>query len=192
MIKGIRRWLRRDDGVTAVEFSLVALPMFLMIFGIIELSMFFASTTVLEGASTEAARRIRTGQVAGVAEGLTDPAAIEEAERAAFEDLLCNNVGIMMDCSLIQYEVIHVNEDTFGDADNYEPEYDEEGNLIPQPFSVGGACDVILIRTYFRRQFFTPFISTMLTMGSGVDWVPQMSTVVIRTEPYDLAQANNC
>jgi len=192
MLKNLRGWIRRDDGVTAVEFSMVALPMFLMIFGIIELSMFFASTTVLEGASTEAARRIRTGQVAGVAEGLTDPAAIEEAERTAFEELLCTNVGIMMPCDQIQYEVIHVNEDTFGDAENYEPEYDDEGNLVPQPFSVGGACDVILIRTYFRREFYTPFISSMLTAGSEHSWVPQMSTVVIRTEPYDLAQANNC
>ena len=190
MIKGINRWLRRDDGVTAIEFSLVALPMFLMIFGVIELAMFFASGTVLEGASTEAGRRIRTGQVAGVAEGLTDPQAIEDAERQAFEDLLCDNVGIMMDCSLIQYEVIHMNADTFADASNYEPEYDENGDLVPHPFSVGGACDVIMIRAAYKWNFLTPFISTMLTASSGVDYVSHLSTVIIRTEPYDTSSSS--
>lgn len=185
MLKGIRRWWKQDDGVTAVEFSLVALPMFLMIFGIIELSIFFASSTVLEGASTEAARRIRTGQVAGVAEGLTDPAAIEAAERAAFEELLCDNVSTLIDCGAIQYEVIHMNADTFSDASNYEPQYDNEGNLIEHPFSVGGANDVILIRAYYKWRFLTPMISSMLTAGSGVDYVSELSTVVIRTEPYE-------
>lgn len=185
MIKSIRKWMVQDDGVTAVEFSLVALPMFLMIMGIIELSMYFASATVLEGASTEAARRIRTGQVAGVSTGLTDPAAIEQAERDAFEQLMCTNVGIMMDCSKIQYEVIHMNNDTFADASNYEPQYDENGDLIPQPFSVGGACDVIMIRTFYKWTFLTPFIGTILTAGTGVDYVSNLSTVIVRTEPYD-------
>lgn len=185
MIKGIRRWWKQDDGVTAVEFSLVCMPMFLMIFGIMELSMFFASSTVLEGASTEAARRIRTGQVAGVADGLTTPAAIEAAERAAFEKLLCDNVGSLIDCTNIQYEVIKMNADTFADSSNYEPQYDDEGNLIVHPFDVGGANSVILIRAYYKWRFMTPMISSMLTAGSGVDYVSQLSTVVIRTEPYE-------
>lgn len=185
MLKGIRRYLQKDDGVTAIEFSLVALPMFIMIMGIIELSLYFASATVLEGASTEAGRRIRTGQVAGVAEGLTDPQAIEDAERAAFEDLLCDNVGIMMDCGDIQYEVIHMAADSFTEASTYEPEFDDDGDLVPQPFSVGGANDVILIRTYYKYEFKTPFIGSMLTAGSGVSYVANMSTVVLRTEPYE-------
>lgn len=173
MIKTFRRWLRREEGVTAVEFSLVAMPLFTIIFGIIELSMFFASGTVLEGASAEAARRIRTGQV----QQSDDP-------EDTFKTLLCNQGGTMLDCDKLQYEVIHVGGNSFSLADTMEPQFDDEGNLIPHPFDAGNDSDVILVRAYYKWKFLTPFISTMLTAGSGQDWVAHMATVVIQTEPY--------
>lgn len=173
MIRTFRRWLRREEGVTAVEFSLVAMPLFTIIFGIIELSMFFASGTVLEGASAEAARRIRTGQVQQ-----------SGAPEDAFKDLLCQQSTAMLDCEKIQYEVIRMGDGTFSLADTMEPQFDAEGNLIPHPFDAGGDSDVIMVRAYYQWEFMTPFISSMLTAGSGQDWVAHMATVVIRTEPY--------
>lgn len=173
MIKILRRWLKNEEGVTAIEFSLVAMPIFTIIFGIIELSMFFASGTVLEGASAEAARRIRTGQVQQA----------DEPEEE-FKKLLCNQAGAMLDCDKIQYEVIHVGGDSFSLADTMEPEFDADGNLKPHPFDPGSQSDVIMVRAYYQWHFYTPYLSNMLTAGSGQDWIAHMSTVVIRTEPY--------
>ncbi|HYD17141.1 MAG TPA: TadE/TadG family type IV pilus assembly protein [Patescibacteria group bacterium] len=173
MIRLFRRWLKNEEGVTAVEFSLVAMPMFTLIFGIIELSMFFASGTVLEGASAEAARRIRTGQVQQ-----------SEEPEEEFKKLLCDQGGSMLDCDKIQYEVIHVGGNSFSIADTMEPEFDDEGNLIPHPFDAGSESEVVMVRTFYKWTFYTPFIGSMLTAGSGQDWIGHMSTVVIRTEPY--------
>ena len=185
MIKTLRRWLRREEGVTAVEFSLVAMPLFTIIFGIIELSMFFASGTVLEGASSEAARRIRTGQV----QQADDP---EEA----FKTLLCHQAGAMLDCDKIQYEVIHMGNNTFSLADTMEPQFDEDGNLIPHPFDAGGDSDVILVRAYYQWHFYTPFLSTMLTAGSGQglgcaygDGSDPHGTLLHLAEPHELLRA---
>jgi len=52
-----RRWLRHDNaGSTALQFALVALPLFLLIIGIIESSLLFWSWQALEGASVDAGR----------------------------------------------------------------------------------------------------------------------------------------
>lgn len=169
----MRSFLRHEDGVTAVEFSLVGLPLFLMVFAIIELSLFFASGNMLEGAAQEAGRRIRTGQV----QGSDDP-------EAAFKNELCSMAGIMIDCALIQYDVIHVGDNTFASAESIEPQFDEQGNLITGGFDAGDSSDVILIRSYYKWNFLTPFIGEMLTGIAGGGWLGHLSTVVIKTEPY--------
>lgn len=173
MLRCIRRWWRREEGVTAVEFALVALPMFTMIMGILELSMFFASGNILEGASQEAGRRIRTGQV----QAAGDP-------EQAFKDFLCANVSTIIKCEDIQYEVIHVADDSFGSAENMEPQFDEDGNLVPGSFDVGNSSDVILIRAHYKWEFVTPFIASMMTGSLTDNSVSHLTTVVLKTEPY--------
>lgn len=173
MLARLRRYLRHDKGVTSIEFAMVAMPLFLIVFAIIELSMFFASGNVLEGASQEAGRRIRTGQV----QAMEDPA-------QAFKDELCDNVGSMLNCPDIQYEVIRVADDTFASAQSMEPQFDENGDLVQQGFDAGNSSDVILIRSYYKWDFLTPFLGEILTGMPGGGWLGHLSTVVLRTEPY--------
>ncbi|WP_170926295.1 TadE/TadG family type IV pilus assembly protein [Devosia lucknowensis] len=55
--------LRRDErGVTAVEFGLLALPFFAIIGAILQTSIIFLASQVLESAVHDASRTIRTGQ----------------------------------------------------------------------------------------------------------------------------------
>jgi len=58
-----KKWVRKDDGVTAVEFSLLLAPYMMLVLGIIEISLMFTSANLLEGATNSAARLIRTGQL---------------------------------------------------------------------------------------------------------------------------------
>ena len=138
--------------------------MFTMIMGILELSMFFASGNILEGASQEAGRRIRTGQV----QAANDP-------EQAFKDFLCANVSTILRC---------IADDTFGSAENMEPQFDEDGNLVPGSFDVGNSSDVILIRAHYKWEFVTPFIAAMLTGSPTDNTVSHLTTVVLKTEPY--------
>ena len=173
----LRRFLWRathnTDGVAAIEFGMIAMPLFIFIFGIIEIGLCFAAGLVLEGSAAEAGRAIRTGQVQQAAEPET-----------AFREALCSHANTMLDCARIQYEVIRIGDDSFQTAESSEPQFDDDGNLIEQDFNAGNSNDVILIRTAYRYEFITPFIGAMMTGDPGRNWMTHMSTIVIKAEPY--------
>ena len=174
---GLRRFLWRathnTDGVAAIEFGLIALPLFILIFGIIEVGLCFAAGLVLEGSAAEAGRTVRTGQ----AQQSANP-------EDTFREALCSHANTMLDCSRIQYEVIRIGNDSFVTAETATPQFDEDGNLIEQDFNAGNSNDVILIRTVYRYEFLTPLIGSLMVGDSGRNWVTHMSTIVIKAEPY--------
>lgn len=165
--------MRARDGVAAVEFALIVMPLMMLIVGIVEVGLFFAAGSVLEGASNEAARGIRIGQV----QLSGDPEQV-------FADRFCEHASKMIDCTRVQYEVINISEGTFAASDGYEPAYDAEGNLVPQPFSTGNSNDIVMIRAIYRHEFFTPWMGEMMTGDINRNWMDHMSTVVIKSEPY--------
>lgn len=171
--RGCRRATRRDDGAAAVEFALVAFPLFVLIMGTVEIGMFFAAGMVLEGAAAEAGRTVRTGQ----AQQSADP-------EGTFRTALCDHAGVMLDCDLLQYEVIHIGADSFSAAEVQSPTFDADGNLVPQSFNAGNSNDVILIRTVYRYEFMTPFMGAMMTGDPSRNWMNHMATIVIKSEPY--------
>ena len=48
-------------GAAAVEFALIALPFFMLLFGKLELGLLFMASTTIESAADTSGRRIRTG-----------------------------------------------------------------------------------------------------------------------------------
>jgi Flp pilus assembly protein TadG len=177
MLKRQKNLRSAESGVVAVEFALLAIPLLLLIIGIVETALFFAAGTILEGASASAARLVRTGQVQGSA----DP-------ETAFEDRLCDQASALIDCADIQYEVIRVAANNFAGAESYESEFDEDGNLVAQPFSTGDSNDVVLVRAIYRYEFLTPFLGHLMTGDPGKDWMTHMATVVIKAEPYNFGE----
>ena len=173
----VRRYKAQDDGVVAVEFALLAIPLFVLIIGAVEMSLFFAGGVVLEGAASDAARLIRTGQ-----------SQTSENPEQVFADRLCEKVGVMIDCEDLQYQVIRMETDSFSEAENNQPEFDAEGNLIDEPFNAGNSNDVILIRAAYRYEFLTPFIGAMATGDPSRNWMNHLATVVIRAEPYNFLE----
>src|SRR5574337_393171 len=59
----VRRFLRRQDGTAAIEFGMVALPFFGLMFAILETALVFFAGQSLEAAVSEAGRQVMTGQV---------------------------------------------------------------------------------------------------------------------------------
>lgn len=178
MLKHIRRYLSSEnDGVVAIEFALVVIPFIFLLVGMVEVGLFYASGALLEGASVDAARLIRTGQV----QDSGDP-------ETTFKDELCKQAQSLIACDKIQYEVIDIPSGSFIDAENYKPVYDADGNLVPQGFDAGNSNDVVMVRTYYKYTFLTPFIGDLLSGKPGQDWLGQMSTVVIKSEPYNFGE----
>lgn len=59
------KFYKREDGATAIEFAILALPFFTLLFGIMELAVVFFVQSNVQNATFEISRRIRTGEFSG-------------------------------------------------------------------------------------------------------------------------------
>lgn len=175
MLKFFRRWLKRNDGTTAIEFSLLSIPYIFLTMGIIEVSIMYGTANLLEGATNKAARMIRTGQVQQVTE-------MEPEE--FFRETICNYATVLLNCEAVAIEVQTM--ESFSDFEDYQPQYDEDGNLMSRGFDSGGSSDRVLIRVAYRYRMLSPLVGVLL---AGPDnSMLFMSTVVLQTEPYDFEE----
>ena len=171
----LRLWVVGTSGTTAIEFSLMAIPLFTLTLAIIELGLMFSAATMLEGATSKAARLIRTGQVQQAA---ASPAAQEEM----FRDELCRRAVVLIECNEIAVEAIDVG--SFSDSGNFAAQYDGDGNLVSSGFDAGGVSSVILIRTAYRYTLMTPLVNMLMgENGTGTRYFT--STIALQTEPYE-------
>ncbi len=85
------RFWRSESAATAVEFALVAAPLLLLLFAIIEVSLMLAAQSQLQNAADAMSRLIRTGEVTA-ADG-----SIKMAE-PDFRGELCAKVSLLRNC----------------------------------------------------------------------------------------------
>jgi Flp pilus assembly protein TadG len=92
-----RKFARDDRGVTAVEFGLLALPFFTVVFAIIETAMMFFAQQTLDSAVEDASRMIRTGQAQSQGFDLT-----------AFRNYMCGYTFNLFNCNniIIKVEIL--------------------------------------------------------------------------------------
>lgn len=177
-----RRFYAEEEGITAVEFALVIVPFLWIIMGILELSLAFAASTNLEGATLSAARLVKTGQAQNPPSGVTS--------EDVFLNALCEE-AIFMDCANLKYQVVQLGDNTgFSNADSIGMEFDENGDFIDgdgntgNSFEAGGISDVVLIRVVYHYEFLTPFIADIFA-NNELGKMTFVSTIVMQNEPYD-------
>jgi Flp pilus assembly pilin Flp len=166
-------YIKKNDGATAIEMAFIALPLCYFMIGIIEIALMFTTSIVLEGATSDASRLVRTGQVqqAG-ADG-----------QSMFEDALCDAMSVLASCDDISYEVVQIG-DGWGGAAGNSANFDDDGGFQSQGFDPGGVSDVVLIRAVYDYPLKTPIISDFFG-DPGKNTRLMMSTIVLQTEPYD-------
>lgn len=172
-----QQYIAERKGTTAVEFGLLAVPFMLTCIGIIELALFFATTSMLESTVQDTARLIKTGQLQ---QTNGDPLAM-------FLDELCDKAGFLMDCNLFQYQVQKL--DSFND--NVTPTVDTDGNITPasqfQVNQITAGC-IALVRVIYPYTFITPFFASIWGEYGNARLV--ISTTVFQVEPYNLDLAD--
>lgn len=181
-VKLSRGWRKNEDGSTAVEFALLAVPFMLMVVGIIEMSLMFLAGSLLEGAVGDAARLVRTGQLQTSGSG-------EAAQKAAFLDAVCDHAGMLLDCDKFVYQVIKI--DSFND--DISPKYDENGELIDKDRfdldEITSGC-LAVVRVFYYYPLLTPLLASVFS-DSANNTHMLVSTTAFETEPY-LAGAPSC
>lgn len=173
-IRGRRRvgglFRRSQSGSAAVEFGLLALPFFALLFALIETSVIYFSTANLDSVVADASRLIRTGQV--------QSGGITENDFKAF---ICNGMVLIGDCeSKLQVDVRKYS--NFGTV---QPPslVDGDGKLITNTvFQPGGAGEIVLVRAYFSWGIMTPSFIGLSNLEGGGRLIA--ASAAFRNEPF--------
>ncbi len=169
---GLSRRRPRREGAAAVEFGIVALPFFFVIFAVLELGIIFLIDSMLESAIQQATRLVRTGQAQG--------SAITQAQ---FRSALCDAMNVFegdcMDRTVVDVRRIP----QFRNPNPPNPIVDGVMDPSRTQFDPGGAGDLMLVRVWYEQPVITPMLSrslTRLNSGSAVISV----TTAFRNEPF--------
>jgi Flp pilus assembly protein TadG len=150
LIRGPRRFAQNERGAVAVEFAILALPFFTLIFAILETSIVFLAGQMLDSAVQDASRQVRTGQ-----------AQIADWDAADFQDAICDGLYGMFDCGAgstrMRVNVSIVS--TFSSAsvaDPINPDCEPGGDeddcswTLAQSYDDGSGSSIVLVQAFYK------------------------------------------
>lgn len=180
----LRRLRQREEGASALEFALIALPLFSLIIGFFEFAIMTLTGSVLESAALEAARFGATGTVPG---GMTR----EERMLQIVED---RTYGLVDMDKLEIDTLVYTGFDKIGQPESYddangngqfddgEDYQDVNGNgswdADQGRTGLGAADEIVVYRLDYPWQPLTPFMAP-ITEGSVLS-----SSIPVRNEPF--------
>jgi Flp pilus assembly protein TadG len=168
------RFVHGRRGAAAVEFALVSIPFFALLFGIVEVGLIYFVATTLEMATNEAAREIRTGQL----QGQTTPETV-----AAFKTLICGQLSWLGSSCTSNLFVQVQTYSSFATITQPSPITSGALNQNTMSFSLGGPGDIVLVQSFYQWTVLAPALDNIGTPISGGKML-LTSTSVFRNEPY--------
>lgn len=139
---GMRRLARDQQGSTIVEFGLIALPFFTLIYAIMEVSLVFFAGQLLEKATQDSARKILTFQAQN--------ANWTEDE---FRQEVCGHLVALFNCNGVLIDVRTF--PTFAEIDVPDPI--SNGNLVDDfIFNPGTRGQIVFVRVLYQWQLLLP------------------------------------
>lgn len=156
----------------AIEFGMVALPFCLMMFAILELSLVFVTDSVLENATIETGRLIRTGQ-----------AQAQNMTATQFKNGVCSRMSIFSaDCATrATVDVRVIANFSTPPPDPMAGGTFDEGGLT---YTNGAPRQLMLVRVWYKQPLLTTFMAQGLSrLKDGT--VRLTSTTAFRNEPFN-------
>lgn len=167
----LRRFIDDRKGVAAIEFAMVALPLFMTIFVILECAVQYFVATSLDLAVQTTARQIRTGQVQE--RGLDKP---------AFKAALCGQINDFFGCSSKLKLKVDVVENVAATA-AADP-IDGSGNLqVTETYNIGKSGDFLLVQAFLPWPAFLQMFTLSGQKTADGDYVLRSSSL-FRNEPF--------
>ncbi|MEX3011043.1 TadE/TadG family type IV pilus assembly protein [Hoeflea sp. TYP-13] len=181
------RFRRNENGAAAIEFALLAIPFFLLIFAIIETCIAFAAEQTLNYAVDKLGRQLRTGQITFATGEATDKT---EAE---FRTMLCDEVSMMFSCGADVDDRLFVdlqNYATFASIPTSVPVVGGKLDDSGFAFNPGGASTINMLRAYYTWKvtvdLFRPYIANITADGeSQANYYLIVATTAYRNEAYE-------
>lgn len=176
-----RRLASDESGATAVEFALVSIPFFMLLFALLEVALIFFASQALETAVADASRLIRTGQAQ--AQGFSV---------AQFRGEVCNGVSTLMTCDPDGGGVggLRIDVRTYADFTSVDLSEPISGNPGEETldessfgFNMGSGGEIVLVRVFYEWPAFFNFHGIAFgNLGSGGRLLA--ATAAFRNEPF--------
>ncbi|MDO9588942.1 MAG: TadE/TadG family type IV pilus assembly protein [Brevundimonas sp.] len=166
----IRRLMDARDGATAVEFGMVAFPFCLMVFAILELALVFVIDSVLDNATIETGRLVRTGQ-----------ASAQAMTAAEFKTSLCGRMSIFApECAArATVDVREIPQFAVTPPDPMAGGTFDSGVLT---YTNGVPGSLMVVRVWYRHPLITTFLAQGLSrLNDGTAMLT--ATTAFRNEP---------
>jgi Flp pilus assembly protein TadG len=188
---GFRRLFRSKDGAAAIEFALLAIPYFLIVFAIIETFVAYTAEQLVANAVDTMGRKLRTGNITYNHTTTTNNKTVTE-----FRTAFCGEISILIQCS--SSEIATPNK-LWIDAKSYT-NYSDMPATVPVKangdldtsslaYSPGGPNTKNLLRVYYKWDIITdllrPYISNIKpTDSSRPNYFLIVETSVFKNEEY--------
>jgi Flp pilus assembly protein TadG len=170
----LRRFIRQQDGATAIEFAFVALPFLALTFAILETALVFFAGQTLEAAAADSGRLIMTGQ-----------AQTGGFDKAAFKTAVCDRIASLFDCT----NKLYVDVQTYSSfsssstAVNTSPIQNGKFDNTKVQYNPGGAGDIVVVTLYYEWPIYLSLLGNHLDNLNG-DKRLLVATSVFKNEPY--------
>lgn len=178
----LRRFRADHDGATAVEFGLVAMPFFALLFAVLEGALIFLASQMLETAVSDASRQIYTGQFQA-ANAATAAADLP----AKFRTEVCKSIAAMLDCTKMKVDVKTYTQEAFPNGVPNPIQTNSNGTRQLDPafgaYQSAGRNQIVLVRVAVE---YPVFVSLLDANKSNLNATTRllMASAAFRTEPF--------
>lgn len=181
-----------NSGSTAIEFGILAIPFFMIIFATIETLLAFAGNQLLENAVDTMSRKLRTGEITfNMGRPATDMNEIE------FRAEFCNEISIMLSCDqssdgdeklLVDLQQVT----NFADIDTEIPKVNSgkfsQLDTSGFGYNPGGAGSINVLRVYYRwgiiLDLIRPYITNVRPADGSASYFLMVATTAFMNERY--------
>ncbi|MGY5807295.1 TadE/TadG family type IV pilus assembly protein [Rhizobium sp. LEGMi198b] len=178
----LRAFVRSRDGAAAIEFALLAIPYFLIIFAILETFVAFIAEQVVSNAIDTVSREIRTGQITAA------------TGAQPFRQAFCNEISVIIACSATE---LTTPTNLYLDVESYTS-FAAMPTTIPRvssdpysdldttgfKFAPGGAKSMNMVRAYYRWQIMTDLLRPYLTTIRPSDGSMPTTYLIVATAAF--------
>jgi Flp pilus assembly protein TadG len=186
--KRFGRLMRSRDGAAAIEFALLAIPYFLIVFAIIETFVAYTAEQLVANAVDTMGRKLRTGNITYNHNTATD------MDRTQFRTAFCDEISILIRCGDSE---VATPDKLWIDVKSY-PKFSDmptnvpikgDGDLATAAFTYapGGPNTRNMLRAYYKWDIITdllrPYISN-IRPTNGSNYFLIVETSAFKNEEY--------
>ncbi len=167
------RFCRDQSGSTAIEFGVLALPFFVLLFGIVEVCISIAAQQVLTNVTFDIGRQVRTGELAAA-----------DLNETNLKQMICGRLGVIVkgDCTdVLKLDLRQVS--NFKEAAELGKQWSPVNFVSNPQVSAGNPLDMTVLRTFYRWPVILGFLADIIGKATN-GHVLLFSMAAWQNEPF--------